>query len=212
MQSTRQTIIELLKEHGQATIEELAETVGLTQMAVRHHLNVLCGENLVVASSVRRKKQPGRPQQLYSLTETASKLFPEDYYHLAGYLLDEVKDTLGTDGLDKVLSRIADKVASETPLLRPGQSPEERLDQLVQFLRDKSFTARWGKEGNDYVIRVLTCPYRQVVRQHNQVCRLDMQIIKEMLNAEPVLVTCIADGDEYCTYRVSRPLELVTSH
>lgn len=212
MQTTRQIIIELLKERGQATVEELAEGVGLTQMAVRHHLNVLYGENLVVTSSVRRKKQPGRPQQLYSLTETASKLFPEDYYHLAGYLLDEVKNTLGTDGLEKVLSRIADKMAAESPLLHAGQSSEERLDQLVQFLRDKSFAARWVKEGDDYVIRVLTCPYRQVARNHNQVCRLDMQIIKEMLNADPVLSSCIANGDEYCTYRVAQPLELVANH
>jgi len=212
MQSTRQKIVELLKESGQATVEELAGAVGLTQMAVRHHLNILYGENLVVTSSVRHKKQPGRPQQLYSLTETASKLFPEDYYHLADYLLDEVKDTLGAGGLDQILSQIAEKVATEAPRLRPGQSPEERLDQLVHFLRGKSFTARWGKEGNNYVIRILTCPYRQVARQHNQVCRLDMQIIKEILNANPVTVTCIANGDEYCTYRVSQPLKLVTNH
>ncbi len=103
-------------------------------------------------------------------------------------------------------------MASEAPLLRPGQSPEERLDQLVQLLRDKSFTAHWAQEGDDYVIRVLTCPYRQVAREHNQVCRLDMQIIKKMLNADPVPVTRIADGDEYCTYRVSQPIKLVTNH
>lgn len=212
MHSTRQTIVELLKERGQATVEELAEAVGLTQMAVRHHLNVLHGKNLVIASSVRRKKQPGRPQQLYGLTESASKFFPEDYYHLARYLLDEVKNMLGTDGLEKVLSRIADKMAAEAPPLGDGQSPEERLDQLVQFLRDKSFGARWAKEGDDYVIRLLTCPYRQVAHKHNQVCCLDMQIIKEMLNGDPVLTNCIANGDEYCTYRVAQPLELVASH
>jgi predicted ArsR family transcriptional regulator len=43
-------------------------------------------------------------------------------------------------------------------------------------------------------------------------CRLDMQIIKEMLNADPVLSSCIANGDEYCTYRVAQPLELVANH
>ena len=55
MQTTRQKIVELLRELGQATVEELADAVGLTQMAVRHHLNVLRGENLVATSSVRRK-------------------------------------------------------------------------------------------------------------------------------------------------------------
>ena len=211
MQSTRQMIVELLKERGQATVEELAEAVGLTQMAVRHHLNVLHGENLVVISSVRRKRQPGRPQQLYSLTESANELFPEDYYHLAGYLLDEARATLGTDGLDELLGRVADRMAAEAPRLRPGRSPEERLDQLVQFLSDKGFTARWGREDEDYVIRVLTCPYRQVIHAHSQVCRLDRQIIKDMLSTDPVQVTCIASGDEHCTYHISQPIELATN-
>lgn len=212
MQPTRQFIVELLKERGQATVEELAEAVGLTQMAVRHHLNVLQGENLVATISVKRKRQPGRPQQLYGLTESADELFPEGYYHLAGYLLDEIKSTMGTDGLDKLLSRVADRMTAEAPRSHRGQSPEERLSQLTQFLRDKGFTARWGKEGNDYVIRLATCPYRQVAREHRQVCRLDMQIIKDMLNVDPIQVSCIASGDKHCAYHISQPIELAVNH
>jgi predicted ArsR family transcriptional regulator len=211
MQSTRQIIVELLKERGQASVEELADAVGLTQMAVRHHLNILYGENLVIISSVRRKRQPGRPQQLYSLTESANGLFPEDYYQLAGYLLDEAKATLGTDGLDELMSRVADRMAAEAPRLSPARSPEERMSQLVRFLRDKGFTARWDKEDDDYVIRVLACPYRQVARAHSQVCRLDRQIIEDMLGTESVQVTCIASGDEHCTYHISQPVVLATN-
>jgi predicted ArsR family transcriptional regulator len=210
MQSTRQNIVELLKERGQASVEELAEAVGLTQMAVRHHLNVLHGDNLIVFSSVRRKSQPGRPQQLYSLSDSASRLFPEDYYHLAGDLLDEAKTTLGTDGLDELMSRVADRMAAEAPQLSPALPPEERMGQLVQYLRDKGFTARWGIKDDDYVIRVLACPYRQVAHAHSQVCRLDRQIIRNMLGTEPVRVTCIASGDEHCTYHISQPEVLAT--
>ena len=211
MQPTRQKIVELLKEHGQASVEELAEAVGLSSMAVRHHLNVLCGENLVVTSSMRRKKHPGRPQQLYTLDESATDLFSEDYYHLAEYLLDEVKATLGTAGLDELLSRIAARMVAEAPPPDPSQSPEERLDQVVQLMDDKGFTTRWGGDSNDYVIRVLTCPYRQVARVHHEVCRLDKKIIKDMLSVEPVRLTCMAYGDENCTYRINRPAELVTN-
>jgi predicted ArsR family transcriptional regulator len=208
MQPTRQKIVDLLKERGRATVEELADAVGLTQMAVRHHLNVLQAENLVATSSVRRKSQPGRPQQLYALTETANVLFPEEYYHLADYLLDEVKASLGKTGLDELLRRIAGRMAAEAPPIRPGQRLEEHLDRVVQFLSHKGFTARWQAEsGETIIIRVLTCPYRQVAREHNEVCHLDMQIIKEMLDVDPVQLTCMANGDEYCTYRISQPVE-----
>jgi predicted ArsR family transcriptional regulator len=212
MQPTRQKILELLKERGQATVGELAAAVGLTQMAVRHHLNVLHGENLVVASSVRHRKQPGRPRHLYTLTEAANELFPEDYYHLADYLLDEAKATLGAAGLDELLHRIADRMAAEAPPPKPKQLPEERLDQLVRFLGDKGFTARWGRDGDDYVVRVLSCPYRQVAHVHREVCQLDMQIIKEMLKVEPVQATCMASSDEQCTYFIGQPIELVMNH
>jgi predicted ArsR family transcriptional regulator len=206
MQSTRQRIVELLKERGHATVEELADAVGLTQMAVRHHLNVLNGEKLVATSSVRRSSQPGRPQQLYTLTEAANELFPEDYYHLAGYLLAEVKALLGAAGLEALLGRIAKAMLAEAPPLRPGQSPEDRLGQLVQLLGDRGFTARWAAQGNDYVVRLLACPYRQVAHQHHEVCRLDLQIIEDMLKADAVRVACLADGDETCTYRIHQPI------
>ncbi len=212
MQPTRQKIVELLKERGRATVEELADEVGLTQMAVRHHLNVLQGENLVTISSVRRKTQPGRPQQLYALTEAANELFPEEYYHLADYLLDEVKASLGKSGLDELLRRIAGRIAAEAPPIRPDQRLEEHLERVVQLLGHKGFTARWEVVGHKTIfIRVLTCPYRQVAREHSEVCHLDMQIIKEMLNADPVQLSCMANGDEYCAYRISQPVELIKS-
>lgn len=212
MQATRQKIVELLRERGQATVKELANAVGLTQMAVRHHLNVLYGENLVTTSSVRRKGQPGRPQLVYALTEAANTLFPEDYYRLTDYLLDELKTTLGPADLEELLRRIASRMTAKVPPIRPGQSPQQRLDQLVQFLSDKGYAARWETEADDYVIRVLTCPYRQVAREHDEVCRLDTQMIKDILDADPVQTTCIATGDQYCTYRILWPIDLTAGH
>jgi predicted ArsR family transcriptional regulator len=212
MQPTRQKIVELLKEQGQVTVAELADAIGLTQMAVRHHLNVLYGDKLVATSSVRRKNQPGRPQQLYTLTEAANQLFPEDYYHLISYLVDEIRATLGPGALDKLLRRIATKMTAQESVARPGQSPEERLGQLVQLLSANGFTARWEAKGDNYIVRLLTCPYRQVAQEHAEVCHLDMQIINNMLNAEPVRETCIAHGDEHCTYRIRQPIQWVTNH
>ena len=38
MQVTRQRIVDHLRKHNQATVDELTQAVGLTHMAVRHHL------------------------------------------------------------------------------------------------------------------------------------------------------------------------------
>jgi predicted ArsR family transcriptional regulator len=208
MQATRRKIVQILKERGQATVEELADAVGLTQMAVRHHLNVLQAENLVARSSVRREHRPGRPQQLYALTNAADELFPEDYYRLADQLLDEMKASLGPSALDKLFRGIANRLAAEAPSIRPARANFERLDDLVRFLGENGFVAHWRPEGDGYAIQLLTCPYRQIARDHQEVCRLDSHLIGSMLETEPVRATCMARGEAYCTYRVSQPIGL----
>lgn len=209
MQATRQRIIEYLKEKGQATVEELAGTVDLTPMAVRHHLNVLQAENLIAAPLVRRQSGPGRPSQIYRLTDAADDLFPADYYSLTDYLLNELDVKLGKNGLEELFTSIAFRLAQEAPPPRENQSFEERLNDLIAFLGKKGFVVDWEAEGDAYMIHAYSCPYRQVAKEHGEVCLLDKQVISSMLNTAPTRVACLASSDNHCTYRVSKPIELV---
>jgi len=77
MQVTRQKIIDMLRAHGQATVDELATEVSLTPMAVRHHLNVLQADGLVLILRTKQRHRPGRPIQVYGLTNKARKLCPQ---------------------------------------------------------------------------------------------------------------------------------------
>jgi predicted ArsR family transcriptional regulator len=208
MQATRQRIIEFLKEKAQATVDELAGAVNLTPMAVRHHLNVLQAENLITAPLVRRQCGPGRPSQVYQLTEAADELFPADYYSLTDYLLNELNTRLGGNGLEELFKSIAVRLANEAPPPRENQSFEERLNELITFLGKKGFVVDWEAEGDAYMIHAYSCPYRQVAKEHGQVCLLDKQVISTMLNTTPTRVACLATADDHCTYRVSRPIEL----
>lgn len=209
MHETRQRIIEFLKEKGQATVEELATTIDLTPMAVRYHLNILQGDNLIAASAMRHQVGPGRPQQVYKLTEAADEFFPEDYHGLTNYLLDELNSRLGQEGIAGVFSSIANRLASEAPLPKPDQTFEERLDEVIGFLTSKGFSVCWEARDDEYLIHAHSCPYRQVVKGHPAVCQLDKQVISSMLNTTPSRIACLTTGDEHCTYRVSRSIELV---
>ncbi len=209
MHEIRQRIVEYLKEKRQATVDELAAAIDLTPMAVRYHLNVLQADNLISAFAVRRHQGPGRPQQIYRLTEAADDLFPEDYRHLADYLLTEVGRRLGADGLSEIFADIADRLAAEAPPPRAGQTLEERLDQVAGFLADKGFSVTWEKEGDHYVIHTHSCPYRHIAREHRQICLLDQHIIGKMLNTLPVRIACLTTGDDHCTYKIDHPIELI---
>jgi predicted ArsR family transcriptional regulator len=200
MQETRQQILTILKEKGQATVEALAGALALTPITVRHHLSILLGEGYLTAQQVRRKV--GRPHYVYTLTDKASDLFPQGYHLLTERLLDEIKTMVGPDGTNVLLTRLADKLAASIgPQLGNG-SLEERLDQAARLLVAEGFLARWEKAADGYIFYELNCPYRRVIKRHPEVCAMDQRFLSEVLRISVEKIDCIVVGGERCAYRV----------
>jgi DeoR family transcriptional regulator, suf operon transcriptional repressor len=200
MQSTRQEILNILREDKQATVEDLAERLELTPMTIRHHLNVLQAQNLVVANKVRRSKRVGRPRLVYTLTDAADDLFPHGYGELARHLLSEVKELVSDEETDAIFRRMAERVAGEAPPREEGQSFEDRLEQVSEFLEAQGFLSRWEETDEGYVITNVNCPYRQVSRQHDEVCVLDTELIRTLLDVEPRRLTSMRHGEGACSF------------
>ncbi len=120
MQVTRQRILEILKERGQATIDELGDALDLTPVTIRHHLDILRGEGLVEVPEVRRRTTPGRPQYVYILTETASDFFPKNYSNFANLMIEEIRERYEPAELDHILRGMAKRMTSDMPsMIRP---------------------------------------------------------------------------------------------
>ncbi len=185
IQNTRQEILKILKEERQATVEDLTRRLSLTSMTIRHHLNVLQAQNLVVASQVRRAPKVGRPRLVYTLTEEADNLFPQNYGPLINYLIDEITEKLGEKEVEAMFRRIAARLAAEAPLPTPGQTFEDRLDQVTDFLEGQGFLARWEKTEEGYVLINSNCPYHQVSRKHTEPCVMDEELLTLLLGVTP---------------------------
>ena len=72
MHAVRKHILEILKERNGATVAELADCLEMAPVSVRHHLDILQGDNLICVERLERKGNVGRPQQVYALTADAS--------------------------------------------------------------------------------------------------------------------------------------------
>jgi predicted ArsR family transcriptional regulator len=207
MQSTRQEILEILKGEQQATVEDLAERLELTPMTIRHHLNVLQAQNLVVASKVRRSQKVGRPRLVYTLTESADELFPQGYSELARHLVTEVKETVGEEETRAIFQRIADRIVDEAPAPAQGQSFEERKEQVTEFLERLGFILRWEKTDEGYIFTNINCPYRRVASEHSELCAMDTMLISGLLGVEPKRTGSLREGDAACTALIVPPEE-----
>jgi predicted ArsR family transcriptional regulator len=203
MQATRSRILTILKEQEQATVDELSEELGLTAVTVRHHLDILRGEGLVAPPSVRRRRAPGRPQYVYTLTERASRFFPKRYNELAKYLMDELKTRVSETEVEEMMRQISQRIAAQADL--PEGDFETRLNAVVEFLNGLGYLTRVEQENASYILHVANCPYERVSHQHDEVCIIDETLLTLLLDQTPERIAWAAHEDHQCAYRIHPP-------
>ncbi|MFW6082615.1 MAG: helix-turn-helix transcriptional regulator [Chloroflexota bacterium] len=210
MQATRERILNILKERGQATVQELSRTLDLTTVTIRHHLDTLRRENLVGAPTVRRRKAPGRPQHVYTLTEDASNFFPKRYEPLINLVLDEIRTRLSREEVKAMMASIGRRIAQDVSV-PPGANFEERVSIAVAFLDERGYMAGWELDGSDYLLHVANCPYESVAHQYSEVCGIDRTLLVELMGPTLADLTRRSVPPHHCTY-VLRPVQNGAEH
>jgi predicted ArsR family transcriptional regulator len=200
VQPIRRRIIEILKAKGSATVAELAQHLGMAQVSVRHHLDILVGEDLAQTAGVRRRNGAGRPSQVYTLAAAAARLFPQRHDAFAGDLLVQVKTVLPAGEVRNVLLRMGERTAHEAPEPLPGQSVEQRLDEVTAFLTEKGYDAHWELCDGYYEVHVCNCPYVGVADHHPELCLMDQAMMQHLLPEAARRKSRALDGALYCTY------------
>jgi predicted ArsR family transcriptional regulator len=222
VQAVRQSILEILKEKGDATVSELADALEMAPVSVRYHLDVLQGDNLIEVNRVRRKGSVGRPQQVYALTKESAEHFPNNFASLTTSLLRQLKENLPPDGVQASLRAVAREIAGEFPQKSwDSLSQEERLEHIVDFLTERGYLARLEKEtgqtaGNgrhpsrrvdSYLLRTYNCPYAGVSGEHRELCAMDQVLINELVGQSCHRVSSMAEHDHCCTFRIEVKLD-----
>ena len=206
MQKTRQKIVEYLRQHDSATVDELSEALdNLTAVTVRHHLDILRSEGLVSPPEVRHRSSPGRPKYVYRLTEKAESLFPRNLGTLTESMIEQLKSTLDEEQVVLFFDGVADRMAAELEPGPDGESLEERLDRAVEHLTEHGYEARWERTRKGYILHTANCPYSGVVDSHRELCKLDMHYVSKLLGTVPARLAYMQDDADTCSYLVPVP-------
>jgi len=200
MKSTRYRILQTLLRHPRISTQEIAEAVGINPISVRHHLTSLQIELLVAAEEERHGV--GRPRLVYFLTENGMEKFPTRYLRLTTRLLTKIKDKLPEALINEMFKELATSLASEHEQEFSNLNLEERLDVMKDLLSDEGFVIEWEKQGAEYFIHEVNCPYLQIGQSHPEVCVVDETLISTMLALPTNKINCILNGANQCTYVV----------
>jgi len=203
MKNTRDRVLQTLLRQPRRTITELAESVGINPISVRHHLSNLQVEGLV--SSDEERHGVGRPRLVYKLTEAGMEKFPTRYLRLTTRLLAQMKESMPAPVVAKLFSQLAEDLADEYADQVRGLSMEERLEVVKGLLAEEGFTVEWEKQGDEYRIHEISCPYYQIGVNHPEVCTVDQALISRMLALPAEKVQCVLSGSAHCTYVVQPP-------
>ncbi len=206
MHAVRKHILEILKEREGATVAELAEVLEMAPVSVRHHLDLLQGDNLICVDRLERKGNVGRPQQVYALTPDANEYFPDNFAALALGLVRQLKRVLPPDQVEAAFCNLAQDFAGKLEPQLAGLDTEHRLDRVTAFLNERGYLARWERDEDDpagsYLLHKCNCPYAGVSDRHSELCLMDQVLINELVG-EPCLRTqSMAEDSRCCTYRV----------
>ncbi len=201
MNTTREQILHAIKSHRQATIADLAETLGISPISVRHHLSALQAEGLVLSAEVRRGV--GRPHLIYSLTEAALERFPAKYVLLSERLLDELKASLPAQAIETIFAHMAEGVVAEYATKLEGKTLKEKMELLVEMLGAEGFMAKWNQTGETISLTEYNCPYIRLGQRHPEVCVIDRAIISQVLEADVEKTTCVLSGGEHCAFVIT---------
>lgn len=212
--AVRKHILEILKERNGATVAELADSLEMAPVSVRHHLDILQGDNLICVERLERKGNVGRPQQVYALTTHANDLFPDNFAALAAGLVRQLKQVLPPEQVECAFRAMAHEFAGNLKEELAGLPTEARLERVTDFLNERGYLARWEAApdaGSGYLLHKCNCPYIGVSDEHGELCVMDQALINELMGRPCERIRVIAEDGGCCTYLVGDPQPVVIS-
>jgi len=199
-ESTRGRIVMLLRRSGR-TVEELANSQGLTDNGVRAHLAVLERDGIVrQRGSVRRGSGGGKPAYIYELTPKAEDLFTKAYEPTLRRLLDVLAERMGPEDTDALLRAVGRGLAEGKTI--PTDGTRARLEAAVAVLNELGGLAQLEERDGAYVIQGYSCPLAALTPDHPEVCRMAETMLTELAGV-PVYERCERAERPRCCFEVS---------
>jgi len=195
----RRLLRHLLRNKAGATVDELAQALGVTRTAVRQHLAALTRDGLVAEGGERGTG--GRPVRLHRLTEAGREVFPRRYSWFARLLVEAIAQEHGASGLRTRLGRIAAAVVAQLPA-REGAGRRGGVEGLAALMDELGYDARKVRDvGGAPTIEADNCVFHALAMRNTAVCQFDLALMTSYTGRKVELHECMAKGGQVCRFR-----------
>lgn len=204
MTDAKRRLIERLKRVDSATAGELAAEFGLTDTAVRQHLETMLSSGLVeridgVASG------RGRPAARWRLADASSPMFPDRHADLTIDLIESIRAELGDAALSRVIDARSRRQVEQYRSVVGTGTVAVRVRRLAEQRTIEGYLAEVVRDGDDVVLIEHHCPICSAAETCQSLCRSELDVFRAALG-DDVDVTReqhLLSGDQRCAYRVT---------
>lgn len=201
----KRQLLDLIKRRGTLSLDEATEATGLTRTTLREHFSQLERDGYISREYVRHG--PGRPSLQYQLSEGGEFLFPsrepEMLRDLIRYLKYRGLESLVEAFFRQYWERRLDK-AEQLFADHPGADTSSRLELLSGMLEEEGFMPEVSRnpDSGEPCIRECNCPFREVIKETDLPCRLEMEFYKSLFEEDIKRDLYIPNGDHACSYAI----------
>lgn len=194
-------LLQILRNSGPRTVDEITEEMGVTRTAVRQRLTRLMAQGLIereVTKAVR-----GRPCHRYSLTEKARRQAGSNFADLAVVLWREIRATKEPEVRRNLLRRISTALAAGYRKQVSGVTLGERMRSLQTLFEERGVPFRVDQSGALPILTAEDCPYPALAEQDRSICAMEKMLFSELLEAPVRLSQCRLDGHSCCQFQTN---------
>jgi DeoR family transcriptional regulator, suf operon transcriptional repressor len=197
-ETSDQAMLNLMRRNGAVTISALVAEMGVTATAVRQRLQRLMASGLVERHTERKER--GRPNHRYSLTEKGERSGGNNFADMAVVLWEEIKSVDDPAIRRGLLKRIADRFVAKYRDRVAGDTLEQRMGTLAETMREREIPFSVNTSGALPVLSALACPYPELAKADRSVCTMEKLMLSEILGNNMRLSECRLDGANCCTF------------
>ncbi len=213
MHKTRQQILEHLQQRDQGTVQEIAAWLDIKLPSLRYHLLAMEDEGLIERVQIPHSGDTGRPPVVYALTPEGIKALPHCTPWLVKGLLEQLQMNMSPAQLDETFRAMGHDLAHEfvtEPL--ESFSFSKRLDLASKALSHRGYGASveilMEGEQKQLFLQTKVCPYGELPREHEGLCKLDQELVSELVGQPCTSDQALAAGDSCCTFLIPTPDEI----
>lgn len=190
-----------LKRAQPLTAKQLAEKLGVSANAIRHHLKELEAAALIAYG--REQRGVGAPTFAYRLSPAGEALFPRAYEATLNELLDRMAEKAGRGAAVELLEDHYRELTRRVLAQLDGRSASERVALVARLMNEQGYMAEWQEAAGAFWLAEHNCAIRAVAERFPEVCAAEQQFLRDVLGAAVERRTHITSGCNACEYAIT---------